>query len=85
MFWSFCLVDFRGFCAAPVCSKTYIFVVRFDDSQGGRGHRQTVEEWSGNGRGTVEERSRGVFPVPGAPGSGHLSKILDLTFLVGGI
>ena len=44
-----------------------------------------IDKGSGNGRGTVKERSRGVFPVPGAPGSGHLSKILDLTFLVGGI
>ena len=54
MFRSFCLVDFKGFCAAPVCSKTYIFVVRFDDFQGGRDHWYRVGERSGNGQGTVE-------------------------------
>ncbi len=73
MFWSFCLVDFRGFCAAPVCSKTYIFVVRFDDSQGGRGHRQTVKEGSGKGRGRVKEGSGkgqgGYFLSPGPQGA----------------
>ena len=60
MFWSFCLMDFRAFCAAPVCSKTYIFVVRFDYFQGPkiidtrpRNCRGTAEERPRNGRGTA--------------------------------
>ena len=50
-------MDFKGLCAAPVCSKTYIFVVRVDDSQGGRGHGERVREGSVKGRGRVEEGS----------------------------
>ena len=89
-FGCFCLVEFKGFCAAPVCSKTYIFVVRFDDSQGGRGHRQRVgegsgkgqgrvEEGSGKGQGRVRERAGGVFPVPGGPRERPLVKDTRLT------
>ncbi len=30
-----------------------------------------IDTGSGNGQGTVKERSRGVFPVPGAPGANY--------------
>ena len=56
MFWMFCLCDFRGFCAHPVCSKTYIFVVRFVYFQGPNiiGNRpRNAEERPRNGQGTA--------------------------------
>ena len=54
MCWSFCLVDFRGFCAHLVCSETYIFVVRFYYFQGAQNHWQSAGERPRNGRGTAE-------------------------------